>query len=65
MTASAWGWKRAAGREPTHEGDVEHYKNHRLRAIMGIFGEQCVWQCQACGLERSSTKHIDEECPDD
>ena len=64
MTASAWGWKRVAGREPIHAGDVEHYQGHNLHAIVGIFNEQLVWQCQACGLERDSTKHIDEECPD-
>lgn len=65
MVASAWGWKRIDGKEPTHEGDAEEYKGHPLRAIVGIFGDQLVWQCRACGLERSSTKHITATCPDD
>lgn len=65
MTASAWGWKRTDGRSPVHEGDVENYQGHNLHAIVGIFGTELYWQCQACGLERRSTKHISETCPDD
>lgn len=65
MTASAWGWKRTAGRPPTDADDVENYKGHKLHAIVGIFDEQLVWQCQACDLERRSTTHINEECADD
>ena len=64
MTASAWGWKRTDGRSPTHEGDAENYKDHHLCATLGIFGQQLVWQCRACGLERTSTQYITEECPE-
>ena len=64
MTASAWGWKRTAGRSPAHEEDVERYKEHNLHATVGIFGEQFIWRCSACGIERNSTKHINETCPD-
>ena len=50
-------------RPPVDLEDVTEYRDHHLHAIEGIFGEQLVWQCGGCGIERRSTAYINESCP--